>query len=172
MKISNRKIETIKKMYSNHRNEDIAKLLKISSHTVKKYGNTIFHIKKNSIVMIKYNYEKYGSRTINAEGYAQITAGDLGERKQMLEHRYIMEKYLNRKLERFEHIHHINGNKSDNRLKNLELTTRKFHPYKHHKIKDNEYKNITDMYKNGLSMRKISKLYKVTHHTISRIINK
>ena len=32
-----------------------------------------------------------------------------------------MEQSLNRKLEAFENVHHVNGDKKDNRIENLEL---------------------------------------------------
>lgn len=48
------------------------------------------------------------------------------------EHRIVMEEWLCRKLGRFEFVHHINGNREDNRLENLALCSPKehktFHP--------------------------------------------
>lgn len=47
--------------------------------------------------------------------------------KNVREHRYVMEKHLGRKLNEDEHIHHINGIRNDNRLKNLQIVSNQEH---------------------------------------------
>jgi len=56
-------------------------------------------------------------------GYILIWNG----RKWQVEHRFIFEKHLGRKLLKGEIIHHRNGKRADNRLENLQLLTNKTH---------------------------------------------
>lgn len=59
-----------------------------------------------------------GGRTINSQGYVDILQPDGRYRK---EHRLVMESHLGRKLQSHESVHHINGDRTDNRIENLEL---------------------------------------------------
>ncbi len=47
--------------------------------------------------------------------------------KYLYEHRYIMEKLLNRPLKQSEHIHHLDGDKTNNKAKNLKLYNKQDH---------------------------------------------
>lgn len=50
-----------------------------------------------------------------------------GIRKFTKQHRWIMRNHLGRELGQKEHVHHINGNKSDNRINNLQVMSQLDH---------------------------------------------
>lgn len=54
-----------------------------------------------------------------------------GSRQGKGEHRVIVERHLGRKLSKDEVVHHINGNKLDNRIENLKVVSRAEHKRLH-----------------------------------------
>lgn len=97
--------------------------------------NNGMKIKNNTIKKTKgYFYDKDGYKIIYKD------------HKKVREHRIIMEQFLGRKLEKFEQVHHINGNILDNRIENLLLTTNKEH-HKFHPVSDETRKLLSSQRK-------------------------
>lgn len=72
-----------------------------------------------------------GGRFVDANGYVRVSGQQDHPRAnrsgQVYEHILVMEQQLGRLISRDEIVHHRNGNKSDNRIENLELTTHAEH---------------------------------------------
>lgn len=70
-----------------------------------------------------------GGRVSDGHGYIKVMENG----KYRLEHRMIIEKHIGRKLDKLEHVHHINGIKDDNRLANLIVLSKSDHHSLHSK---------------------------------------
>ena len=110
-----------------------------------------------------YKYYKSGS---GKQTYRQIKI----DGKWVVEHRYIMEQHLGRKLEKSEIVHHKDGNGINNKIENLEIMSWGKHNKKHG-IDRRKYKNFmcscgrADHMARGLCARCYSREY-------SRKVNK
>jgi hypothetical protein len=109
-------------------------------------------------------------------GYKKIKLKDGTTRD---EHRLVMEQHLGRRLERWEHVHHKNEDKRDNRLENLELTSLSDHS-RHHgkkrppprpepKLTEEDCRAIVERARAGEVKRRLAEAFGVWPQTISKI---
>lgn len=108
--------------------------------------NTIFYCKPYRLNKAKYCSRKclakdhlskyrsiHGFKSLNKPLHKYKTIKING--KYIRLHRYIMQEHLGRKLEIWEHVHHINDDPSDNRIENLEVLSNSDHQKKEHKFR-------------------------------------
>ena len=95
---------------------------------------------------------KYGTASISNQGYYYITTNEYGFRNQLL-HRLIMADAIGCGILSNYVVHHIDGDKLNNDLSNLELLTNEEHTSLHHKGKDGYWKdkNFSDEHKLNIS---------------------
>ena len=87
---------------------------------------------------------KYGTARLNSHGYFWVMTDD-GTRKPL--HRIIFEDFYRIKLPKNIHIHHVDGNKTNNEIWNLIPLTNKEHAGLHHKnkiVSDETRKKISE----------------------------
>ena len=86
----------------------------------------------HQMVVAQKRFEDGGyKRHIKRNGYVWLTIPALSRsngKKYIMEHRWVMSKHLGRDLFAGETVHHVNGNRQDNRLENLELFSSRHGP--------------------------------------------
>lgn len=80
---------------------------------------------------------------VDARGYRWIYVTEDGERRARREHRVLMERRLGRLLLAGEDVHHVNGDRTDNRVENLRLLAHGEHSTLH---------NLSREYKRGYTL--------------------
>lgn len=92
----------------------------------------------------------------NSKGYIQGHVWENGKKRQVKQHRWVMEQHLGRRLEKWEDVHHIDKDKTHNALSNLRLLTHAEHSSLHNngrKYKKGYKLNLTEEQRKAKSER-------------------
>lgn len=128
---------------------------------------------------IEYRHTSYiNGKTHNAAGYILVFVGKgkPGTTKSgyAYEHRVVMEEVLGRPLDGDEVVHHINGDKTDNRPENLCVTKRGLHGGFHTGMKSitlDKAAMVLELATKGYLIESISQIVGLSEPTINKILN-
>ena len=99
---------------------------------------------------------KYGNAKLNEDGYYIITSRKKGYSHKFL-HRLIWEDWYGKSVPDGYVIHHLNGDKTDNRIQNLQCVERSKHIAFHNKARCGENSSMFGKHHSEETKRKISK---------------
>jgi len=111
---------------------------------------------------------KWGTAKQNHEGYYVITSKKEGYGHKYL-HRLVWEEHYNKPLPKGYVIHHINHDKTDNRIQNLQCVYEPLH-LRHHNDLRLPKQEIRELYEIGWTGSELAHEFKCHKSTIYRII--
>lgn len=132
--------ETLEALYS-----ELGSVSAVARHLGKPIPTVRYHFVKFDIPMrtgykspktsrrFADNHHNWKGGTFNSGGYVMEYAPTHPKNSKgyVRQHRLVMERHLGRYLSRSEDVHHINGDKTDNRLENLVILSRSEHERLH-----------------------------------------
>src|SRR3990170_252966 len=96
-----------------------------------------------------------------------VHTADPATGKQVPQHRLIMQQHLRRKLLRSEDVHHVDRDKRNNRIDNLEVLTKSAHRLEH-TVLSWDIEAAKALYAKGLTLDRIAKNFGVSKDNIKR----
>ena len=187
---SDDQIRYIREHYPGEKAEDIGKAIGKSKSSVQHKANRL-GLKKDKELFHEIrsvscsgancgNFKNYRRKT--SKGYYALFLPDHPSSSRcgvVMEHRYVMEKALGIILPKKFAVHHINGDKTDNRIDNLAIMTQSAHSILHNKnsrkyLKGDDHPNykkidmdrIHRLQEDGYSVPKISKATGISQYKI------